>query len=249
MSSRIISIINFKGGVGKTTTAHSLGAGLTLKKKKVLLIDLDPQSSLTFLALENTPTLSIKHIMVDQENINDVIIKTPYFDLIPSNLQLHLADKQLSSKFGAERTLNRALKKLKKDYDFILIDCPPRLNIFTVNALYCSTEVLIPCETEILALDGLELLIQTLDQTQEELEIKIKNTFVLPTKVDHRKKINKEVLEYLKNNFNATDICIRTCSKLNLLGLDKNTIYELDSNCSASKEYQKLVNEVIKWDC
>lgn len=247
--SKIISIINFKGGVGKTTTTHCIGSGLSLQNKKVLLIDTDPQASLTFTSLSETPKLTIKNILVDQKNINDVIIQTQNFDLIPSNLILNLAEKQLNSKFGTEKLLKKALNKLEKTYDYIIIDCPPSMNLFTINALYASDYILIPCETELLALDGLNLLVQTLEQTEEELDIKIKNTLVLPTKLDKRKKVSKEIFEHLKENFKTTDSTIRTCSKLNLLGLDKNSIYQIDSSCTAATDYKNLVEEIIKWDC
>ncbi|MCX3067722.1 ParA family protein [Cetobacterium somerae] len=247
--SKIISIINFKGGVGKTTTTHCIGAGLTLENKKVLLIDTDPQASLTFTALSETPKLTIKDILVDQKNINNVILETDNFDLIPSNLILNLAERQLTSKFGTEKLLKKALNKLEKTYDYIIIDCPPSMNLFTINALYASDYILIPCETELLALDGLNLLIQTLEQTEEELDVKIKNTLVLPTKLDKRKKVSKEIFEHLKENFKTTNATIRTCSKLNLLGLDKNSIYQIDSTCTAATDYKNLVGEIIKWDC
>ncbi|MGL5051308.1 MAG: ParA family protein [Cetobacterium sp.] len=246
---KIISIINFKGGVGKTTTTHCIGSGLTLENKKVLLIDTDPQASLTFTALSETPKLTIKDILVDQKNINDVIIKTKNFDIIPSNLILNLAERQLASKFGTEKLLKKAINKLAVSYDYVIIDCPPSMNLFTVNALYASNHVLIPCETELLALDGLNLLIQTLDGTEEDLDISIKNTLVLPTKLDKRKKVSKEILEHLKENFKTTKTIIRTCSKLNLLGLTKESIYEIDSSSTASEDYKNLVEEIIKWDC
>ncbi len=247
--SKIISIINFKGGVGKTTTTHSIGSGLTLQGKKVLLIDTDPQASLTFTSIEGTPKSTIKDILVDQKNINEVILKTENFDLIPSNLILNLAERQLISKFGTEKLLKKMLGKLDHTYDYIVIDCPPSMNLFTINALYASDYVLIPCETELLALDGLNLLIQTLEQTEEELDVKIKNTLVLPTKLDKRKKVSKEIFDHLKSNFKTTDTTIRTCSKLNLLGLNKNSIYQIDPSSTASEDYKNLVEEILKWDC
>ena len=247
--SKIISIINFKGGVGKTTTTHCIGSGLTLFNKKVLLIDTDPQASLTFTALNETPKLTIKDLLVDQKNINDIIIETENFDLIPSNLILNLAERQLTSKFGTEKLLKKALNKIEKTYDYIIIDCPPSMNLFTINALFASDYVLIPCETELLALDGLNLLIQTLEQTEEELDVKIKNTLVLPTKLDKRKKVSKEIYEHLLENFKTTKTTIRTCSKLNLLGLNKNSIYQIDSTCTAAVDYKNLVGEIIEWDC
>lgn len=247
METKILSVINFKGGVGKTTTSHSLGAGLALKGKKILLIDMDPQASLTFVTLEEQPKLTIKDILVDNKNINEVIVKAKYYDIIPSNLVLNLAERQLHSKFGVEKLLKKAIEKLEESYDYIIIDCPPSMNLFTVNALYTSGAVLIPCETELLALDGLNLLIQTLEQTEEELDIKIKNTAVLPTKLDMRKKLSKEIAEHLKGNFKTTKAIIRTCSKLNLLGLEKKSIFEIDSNSTGSKDYQELVEEIIGW--
>lgn len=247
--SKIISIINFKGGVGKTTTTHCVGAGLKEAGKKVLLIDIDPQASLTFTAMEETPKMTIKDLLVDQKDINDIIVETENFDLIPSNLVLNLAERQLNSKFGIEKLLKKSLKKLEGEYDYIIIDCPPSMNLFTVNALYASDYVLIPCETELLALDGLNLLVQTLEQTQEDLDIKIKNTVVLPTKLDKRKKVSKEICEHLKNNFRVTETTIRTCSKLNLLGLDKKSIYQIDNASTAAEDYRNLVEEIIGWDC
>lgn len=247
METRILSIINFKGGVGKTTTSHSLAAGLTLKGKKVLLIDMDPQASLTFVTLKDQPKLTIKDVLVDGRNINEVIVKTDKYDIIPSNLILNLAERQLHSKFGVEKILKKALEKLEEFYEYIIIDCPPSMSLFTVNALYTSGAVLIPCETELLALDGLNLLIQTLEQTEDELDIKIKNTAVLPTKLDQRKKLSKEILGHLRENFKTTDTVIRTCSKLNLLGLEKKSIFEIEANSTGSKDYAALVEEITGW--
>lgn len=246
---KVISIINFKGGVGKTTTSHCIGAGLTSKGKSVLVIDMDPQASLTFASIENSPKVTIKDILVDHKDINEVILKTEHFDLIPSNLILNLAERQLISKFGTEKLLRKALDKLETVYDYIIIDCPPSMNLFTVNALYASNSVIIPCETEVLALDGLNLLIQTLQQTQEELDITINTTYILPTKLDRRKNISKEICTHLQENFKTTNTVIRTCSKLNLLGLEKKSIYQIEPNCTASEDYNNLVEEIIKWDC
>lgn len=245
---KILSIINFKGGVGKTTTSHSVGSGLGIKGKKVLLIDMDPQASLTFISIKETPKNTIKDILVDGKDINEVIVKSEYFDIVPSNLALNLAERQLNSKFGVEKILKKSLEKIKEKYEYIIIDCPPSMSLFTVNALYTSQGVLIPCETELLALDGLNLLIQTLEQTEEELDIKIKNTVVLPTKLDMRKKLSKEVVQHLNENFKTTKTVIKTSSKLNYLGLDKKSIYEIDSNGSGSKDYMNLVEEIMKWD-
>lgn len=243
----IISVINFKGGVGKTTTTHSIGAGLTRAGKKVLLIDIDPQGSLTFASLKEQPKYTINDVILSKTNINNVITKTSNFDLIPSHLILNFAESQLHSEYGAERILKKALEKLEERYDYIIIDCPPSMNIFTINALYSSSSVLIPCETEMFALDGLNLLIQMLEQTEEKLDIKIKNTYVLPTKLDKRIKMSKELEEYLKATFKATKTTIKTCSKLKLIAVDKKSIFEIDEKATGAKDYSDLVKEIIEW--
>ena len=249
LEQKIISIINFKGGVGKTTTTHSVGAGLTLEGYSVLLVDIDPQASLTFLSCQETPKSSIKDVLVDDFNINKVIIQTKNYDILPSNLILSLAERQLNSKFGTEKLLKKALEKLEKNYDYVIIDCPPAMNLFTINALFASDSVIIPCETELLAMEGLGLLVQTIKQTEKELDINIKNIYVLPTMIDNRKKLSKEILEHLKKNFKTTKTSIRTCSKLSFLGLEKKeTIFEIDKACTGSKDYKNLVEEIKKWD-
>ena len=245
-----ICVLNFKGGVGKTTTAYCMADELNRSGKKVLLVDLDPQASLTFLALTEKPKLSIRDIFLGKNNINEAIIKTKNFDIVPSNIILSLIERELLSKFGSEKLLKKALEKLENNYDYIIYDCPPALNVFTVNALVCSSSVIIPCETELLAMEGLGLLLQTLSQTAEELDIKLKKIAVLPTMIDNRKKLSKEILEHLNENFPTTKEHIRTCSKLSFLGLgEKPTIYEIDKNCTGTKDYKKLVEEILKWEC
>lgn len=249
LETKIISVINFKGGVGKTTTTHSLGMGLGKEGNKVLLVDMDPQASLTFSSVEGISKYTVKDLLLGERTINEVIVNLKEnVDLIPSYLSLGTIERTLNSKFGIEKLLKKSFQKLETAYDYIIIDCPPALNLFTINALYASQDVIVPCETEIYALDGLDLLLQTLKQTEEELDIEIKNTFVLPTKLDKRLKVSKEVYEHLKGNFQTTKSEIRVCSKLKELGLgDKLSIYEIDPKSTATIDYGNLVKEVEKW--
>lgn len=246
---KIISILNFKGGVGKSTTVHSLGSALTLKGKKVLVVDLDPQASLTFASLEDVPEKTIYDVFVKNENINNVIVKTDKFDILPSNLVLNIAERNLMTKYGVEHILERALKSVEGNYDYILIDCPPSLNLFTANALTASKYVIIPCETEIFALDGLNLLQTTLKEMIDGLGLEIEKMVILPTKLHKGKSISKEVFEVLTSREDAAKSSIRTCSKLNLLGLEKQSIFEIDPKCTGAEDYNNLADEVESWDC
>ena len=244
---KVISMINFKGGVGKTSSTHSLGSALTLLGKRVLLIDVDPQASLTYASLDYTPKNTVSDIFLKIKNINECLIKTKDFDLIPSNLILNLVERQLFSKYGIEKILKKAISELNEEYDYIIIDCPPALNLFAINAINTSDFLIVPCETEIFALDGLNLLLSSIENLQEELEIKLEKIMILPTKVDKRRNVSKDIQEHLESLENSTRTSIRICSKLTLLGLEKNTIFEIDKNSTASLDYMNLGKEVLEW--
>src|SRR5947209_2235184 len=196
---RIIAMCNQKGGVGKTTTTINLGAALAEFGRKVLLVDFDPQGSLS-VGLGLNPhemDLSIYNLLMQRDvSIDEVIVPTnvPGMDLLPSNIDLSAAEVQLVQEVAREQTLARALAPVMNDYDFILIDCQPSLGLLTVNALTAAHGVIIPLECEFFSLRGVALLIQTIDKVKERLNPQLELEGILATMYDGRTLHGREVL-------------------------------------------------------
>jgi chromosome partitioning protein len=201
-NARVISMCNQKGGVGKTTTTINLGAALAELGRKVLLVDFDPQGSLS-VGLGLNPhdmELSIYNLLLQRDvTLDDVIVPTnvPGMDLLPSNIDLSAAEVQLVHEVAREQTLQRVLAPAIADYDVILIDCQPSLGLLTVNALTASDGVIVPLECEYFALRGVALLKTTIDKVQERLNPKLTIDGVLGTMYDGRTLHGREVMERL----------------------------------------------------
>jgi chromosome partitioning protein len=199
---RVIAMCNQKGGVGKTTTTINLGAALAEYGRKVLLVDFDPQGSLS-VGLGINPhdmDLSIYNLLMQRDVIlDDVIISTDVegMDLLPSNIDLSAAEVQLVQEVAREQTLQRVLAPALATYDVILIDCQPSLGLLTVNALTAADSVLVPLECEYFALRGVALLKTTIDKVTERLNPKLRIEGVLATMYDGRTLHGREVLERL----------------------------------------------------
>ncbi|HII66692.1 MAG TPA: ParA family protein [Thermococcaceae archaeon] len=199
----VISIANQKGGVGKSTTAINLSAALALKGKNVLLVDMDPQGATTIgLGLrEATPT--IYNVIIDEAEIEEVVVKTPIdgLHLVPSNIALSGAEIELSSQIGREYILRNKLSKLKRNYDYIIIDTPPSLGVLTMNSLVASDEVIIPIQAEYYALEGIALLLKAIRLVRDRLGIPLEIKGFLITMFDKRTNLSKEVREEVKRTF------------------------------------------------
>ncbi|MFE9997988.1 ParA family protein [Streptomyces avermitilis] len=196
---KIIAMCNQKGGVGKTTSTINLGAALAEYGRRVLLVDFDPQGALS-VGLGVNPMeldLTVYNLLMERGMAADeVLLKTavPNMDLLPSNIDLSAAEVQLVSEVARESTLQRALKPLMADYDYIVIDCQPSLGLLTVNALTAAHKVIVPLECEFFALRGVALLTETIEKVQERLNPELELDGILATMYDSRTVHSREVL-------------------------------------------------------
>ena len=248
---KVISVANQKGGVGKTTTAVNLSALLAKKGKKVLLIDTDPQGNATSgVGVDKTVSFSVYDVLVDDVEIENTLQLTEMknLEVCPSNINVAGAEVQLVSKENREYKLKEKIEKIKNDYDYVIIDCPPSLGLVTLNAFTASDSVLIPIQCEYYALEGLGQLINTINLVKKRLNKELVIEGALLTMYDARTNLSNQVVKELKNYFD--DKVYKTVIPRNVK-LSEAPSYGMpicmyDARSKGSRCYDKFAKEFIK---
>ncbi|BCR18548.1 ParA family protein [Borrelia miyamotoi] len=245
---KIISIINQKGGVGKTTSAINIAYSITLLNKKTLLIDIDSQGNTS--SGVNIPkkedTNSSYELIYKKQKIKP--IKNFNLDIIPSNLKLALLEKELIHEIARENFLKNALEQYKQDdYDFIILDCPPTLSILTINALVASKYLLIPIETEFFAFEGISQLLDTIT-TVKQINQNLEIAGVFINKYDIRNKSKEKYIDYLKKVFKEKFLNTKIRKNISISKSQEENIpvhiYNKESN--AAKDFLELTKEIME---
>lgn len=248
---KVISIVSQKGGVGKTTSSINLSAALARGKKKVLLVDIDPQGNATTgLGIEKSDLdFSIYDVLVDKVDITTSIIKTCVkgLDIVPTKIDLAGADIELVNTQDRDQRLKMALKPVLDKYDFIIVDCPPSLGLLTLNSLVSSDSVIIPVQCEYYALEGLTQLLATILRVQKSLNKELEIEGVLLTMLDRRTNLGLEVADEVKVYFKnkVFETIIPRAVKLSEAPAHGLPITEHDISSEGARSYMNLAKEVI----
>ena len=248
---RIIAIANQKGGVGKTTTAINLSACLAEKGQKVLAVDIDPQGNMTSgLGLEKEAVdKTIYDLMIGEATIEDVIYKEVIenLDILPTDINLSGAEIELIGTDNKEFIIRNEVHKVKEEYDFIIIDCPPSLSVLTINAMTTADTVLVPIQCDYYALEGLSQLIHTIELVKERLNPGLEMEGVVFTMYDARTNLSLQVVENVKDNLNQT--IYKTIIPRNIRLAEAPSygmpINKYDSKSTGADSYRRLAEEVI----
>lgn len=247
----ILAVINNKGGTGKTTTAVSLSAALSMKGLKTLLIDLDSQASASLsMGISRADLMpSAADAVLDGKPLGPIIRKTAEgFDIVTGSPDLADADLILANTVGRERRLKNAIASIRDVYDFIILDCPPSLSLLAVNAMVASDAMIIPTPPEYLALEGLVGLMEAVQKIHEGIGDKCQLMGILLTRVDHRRRVTEEIIDIIRRHYKdqVFKTEIRIDARLVEAPSFGKSIFHYDRRSSGAEGYGQLANEIIK---
>ena len=249
---KIISFSNQKGGVGKTTTCVNMAAYLAKAGRKVLLVDLDPQGNATtgLGFTKSTLKKSVYNVLIDEEEVKNNVLPTELdgLSILPSNIDLAGAEVELVYKKKREKVLSEALEKVRKEFDYILIDCPPSLGLITINALAAADSVVIPIQSEYYALEGLSQLMNSISLVRQHLNKSLKVEGVVLTMYDGRSLISKQIAEEIRKYFTKKlyEIVIPRNVRLAEAPSHGKPIVLHDPKCMGARAYSALTEEFLK---
>jgi chromosome partitioning protein len=246
----IISIINNKGGTGKTTTVLNLGAALAKKRKRVLLVDLDSQCNLTSAFGAETPEIGVGDLLVGSATMDDVMIKNGKLSLIPSSEKLLDFEFQLNNEPGREYMLREQLDKVADDFDFILIDCPPSLGTLSINSMVAANHFIVPMQAENFAFIGLDRIMLISEKVKKRMNPDLDLAGILFVKLDPRTKFSQAVIQSLSENQNFKgklfNTYIRQDISLMESGAFKQSVYDYAPKSRGADDYNDLAKEILK---
>jgi len=246
----VIAVANHKGGTGKTTTVANLGVALSKKGKRVLIIDLDPQGNLSYSFGVSEDALEISYVFSGEKQLQEVILKVEGIDLLPSSMRL--ADIELSMYSVEDRAfyLKELIDSVKKEYDYILIDCSPARSLLTINALAASDYVISTILLDVLSIQGLMHIARTINEIKESLNPDLEFLGILAVNVDLRKKISREVVTFIKEHYELSffDTSIRTNVKIAEAPSHAQSVINYAPSSNGAKEYMILADEIIEFN-
>jgi chromosome partitioning protein len=243
---KTISIMNHKGGTGKTTSSINIGAGLAKKGLKVLLLDIDSQANLTEGLGKGDPELSVYDSIRENKKL-PILHVTENLDLVPSSIDLLGAEMEIVSKIGREQILYKLLKPIRSEYDYIIIDCPPSVGLLTVNAMVASDTILLPLQGEYFAYKGVDRLLGIVKEVRDNLNDKLEIGGVFITQINPNRILTKTIVEKLTEDLQdkVFDTKIRINVALAEAQLQGQTIFDYAPESNGAKDYEMLVEEIL----
>ncbi len=243
---KIIAFANHKGGVGKTTTTVNVGSILANRGKKVLVIDMDAQAHLTSSLLSNEPDESIYYALTLRQKYLPIIPASDNLDIVPSSLQLAVAELEMTSAINRERILARLIEPIKGNYDYILIDCPPTLTLLTLNALAAANEIIVPLIAEVLPFKGMKMINDFIDTVHTQLNPAAHLTGVLITRWESSK-LSRDIEDGLRQQLGS--LIFQTKIRKNVRAaeapLQNQSIIEYAPKSNAAQDYRAFVDEML----